>query len=294
MRIDKNTTIRLGDRNIVKIKKGDVVIWQKDNIDYLYIQNTYAGSNTITFTTTQSGTLPSSDKYSNQVEYSTDKVNWTTLTFNPSNPQTVTINTGEKIYLRNNSGVFNYVGSTNRYNTQITVSQSNIIGGNINTLLDYNNPDTVPLSHTCFFGLFKDNSATTDISRLKFGNNTLNTECYRDLFRNCTSITTTPELPNTNLAEGCYYSLFQGCTSLTETSQLPAKTLVTNCYRGIFRNCTSLNNVTVYADDISASNCTSNWLNNVASTGTFRNLGSATYKTDSPSGIPSGWTEVKK
>mgnify|MGYP003436077455 FL=1 len=294
MRIDKNTTIRLGDRNIVKVKLGDVVIWQKDNTDYLYIQNTYSGSNTITFTTTASTTLPSSDKYSNQVEYSTDKVNWTTLTFDPSTPQTVTINTGEKLYLRNDTGVFNYYGgSTNRYNTKITVSQINIIGGNINTLLDYNNPDTVPLSHTCFFGLFQDNSATTDVSGLKFGNNTLNTECYRNLFRNCTSITATPELPNITLAEGCYYSLFQGCTSLTETPQLPAKTLVTNCYKGIFQNCSSLNSITVYADDISATNCTSNWLSGVASSGTFNNYGSATYTTNSPSGIPTGWTEVK-
>ena len=68
MRIDKNTTIRLGDRNIVKVKIGDSVIWQKqqDNTDYLYIQNTYSGSNTITFTTTQSGT-PASGTYATSV-----------------------------------------------------------------------------------------------------------------------------------------------------------------------------------------------------------------------------------
>jgi hypothetical protein len=60
----------------------------------------------------------------------------------------------------------------------------------------------------------------------------------------------------------------------------------------MFSGCAYLNSLTVYADDISASNCTKDWLNNVASSGTFRNLGSATY-TSGASGIPSGWTEVK-
>lgn len=236
--------------------------------DYLYIENTYNGINTIYFSTTQSGIHPSSDKYSNQVEYSTDKVNWTTLTFNPSTPQSVTINTGEKLYLRNDTGVFNYYnGNANTYNTNINVSRSNIIGGNINTLLDYKNPDTVPLSHSCFFGLFRDNIATTDVSGLKFGNKTLITGCYREMFTNCSKITNAPELP--------------------------ATTLVESCYKNIFYRCENLNSITVYADDISATNCTTDWLYGVASSGTFHNLGSATYTTDSTSGIPSGWTEVK-
>ena len=235
--------------------------------DYLYIENTYNGINTIYFSTTQSGIHPSSDKYSNQVEYSTDKVNWTTLTFNPSTPQSVIINTGEKLYLRNDTGVFNYYnGNANTYNTNINVSRSNIIGGNINTLLDYKNPDTVPLSHSCFFGLFRDNIATTDVSGLKFGNKTLITGCYREMFTNCSKITNAPELP--------------------------ATTLVESCYKNIFYRCENLNSITVYADDISATNCTTDWLYGVAAKGTFRNLGSATYSRGT-SGIPSGWTEVK-
>ena len=235
--------------------------------DYLYIENTYNGINTIYFSTTQSGMHPSSDKYSNQVEYSTDKVNWTTLTFNPSTPQSVIINTGEKLYLRNDTGVFNYYnGNANTYNTNINVSRSNIIGGNINTLLDYKNPDTVPLSHSCFFALFRDNMATTDVSGLKFGNKTLSTGCYREMFTNCPKLTKAPTLS--------------------------ATTLVESCYKNIFYRCGNLNSITVYANDISATNCITDWLYGVASSGTFRNLGSATYPTGA-SGIPSGWTEVK-
>ena len=226
--------ITIGGKDVNKIRINGEVVWQKEvepvDADYLYIQNTYNGTNTIYFSTTQSGIHPSSDKYSNQVEYSTDKVNWTTLTFNPSTPQSVIINTGEKLYLRNDTGVFNYYnGSANTYNTNINVSRSNIIGGNINTLLDYKNPDTVPLSHSCFFGLFRDNIATTDVSGLKFGNKTLTTGCYREMFYNCSKITNGPELP--------------------------AVTLSDSCYNGIFKNCSSLKTVKISAKNISATNC---------------------------------------
>ena len=75
--------------------------------------------------------------------------------------------------------------------------------------------------------------------------------------------------------------------------ELPAKYLKYDCYKALFYGCTSLNSITVYADDNSTYKCTTDWLYGVASSGTFRNLGSATYTTNSPSGIPSGWTEVK-
>ena len=262
--------ITIGGKDVNKIKIGGEVVWEKKvepvDADYLYIENTYNGSNTIYFFTTQSGIHPSSDKYSNQVEYSTDKVNWTTLTFNPSTPQTVVINTGEKLYLRNDTGVFNYYnGSANTYNTNINVSQSNIIGGNINTLLDYKNPDTVPLSHSCFFGLFRDNIATTDVSGLKFGNKTLTTGCYREMFNNCSKITNGPELPATTLSD--------------------------SSYNGIFKNCSSLKTVKISAKNISATNCLTEWLYGCANTGTVYNLGKVNIPYFTDSGIRRGWVE---
>ena len=68
MRIDKNTTIRLGDRNIVKIKIGDSVIWQKEP-DYLYVENTYGGGNTISVKQTITGS-PDSSLYAKTLQYS--------------------------------------------------------------------------------------------------------------------------------------------------------------------------------------------------------------------------------
>jgi hypothetical protein len=87
--------------------------------------------------------------------------------------------------------------------------------------------------------------------------------------------------------------MFNGCVSLVSAPQLPATTLTESCYYYMFNGCTSLNSVTIYANDVSARNCLSDWLSNVASTGTFHNLGNASYTKNSTSGIPKGWTIVK-
>ena len=69
---------------------------------------------------------------------------------------------------------------------------------------------------------------------------TLASSCYNSMFRNCTSLTTAPELPATTLAINCYASMFYGCRSLTTAPELPATTLASSCYNSMFGNCTSL------------------------------------------------------
>jgi hypothetical protein len=74
-------------------------------------------------------------------------------------------------------------------------------------------------------------------------------------------------LPATTLAAGCYSGMFYGCEALTRAPELPATTLVDFCYESMFYNCSSLNNITCLATDITASDCTNNWLEGVAATG---------------------------
>ena len=323
MRIDKNTTIRLGGRNIVKIKLGDVVIWQKTTEpvvgpDYFYIES-LGDANTVSVKNEGNG---NTDNVTPTLEYSKDKNTWNTITFDwTSGTHTtelpVKLNTGEKMYFRNDTRKF-----SNDYNKYITFSStvSSNVGGDIRTLsnyLDVNN-EIKPQSKM-FYGLFYNNKYIVDASNLRLSYTTLADYCYVRMFQGCTSLTsapalpvttlasgcyqymfsgcnsltTAPALPATTLASGCYGIMFSGCTSLTSAPELPATTLESWCYYYMFSGCTSLNNVTVYADDISATDCINNWLSGVASTGTFHNLGSATYTTDSTSGIPTGWTEVK-
>ena len=351
MRIDKNTTIRLGDRNIVKIKIGDSVIWQKTTEpepvgpDYLYIESLGDG-NTISVVNQGDG---STDNVTPTLEYSTDKNTWNTITFDwTSGTHTtelpVTLNTGEKMYFRNDTHLFS--NSDSKYIT-FSSSVSSNVGGDIRTLSNYLNVDSETTVKTGMFcRLFINNKNIVDASNLRLPYTTLADYCYYKLFYGCTSLVNAPalpaiilgnscyvdtfhgcsklvnapELPATEMKPNCYTSLFYGCTSLVNPPELPATKMATECYRQLFKNCTSLvnapelpaktlaegcyqqlfygcsklNNVTIYANDISATNCTLKWLNGVASSGTFNNYGTATYPTDSPSGIPSGWTEVKK
>ena len=388
MRIDKNTTIRLGNRNIVKVKLGDVVIWQESTEpepvgpDYFYIENTYAGTNTISLKDNETIML------SRDLQYSKDKDNWTTFT--PSTTALdISLNQGEKLYIR---------GDANRGGVRLKISgsQAHIVGGNINTLIKYDDPNNVTLFQYGFSNLFNGDKNLTSASNLTLPATTLKMYCYNSMFRGCTSLTTAPELPALELAPNCYQSMFSSCSSLTTAPKLPATTLASGCYRymfnychslttapelpatnlapkcyegmfdgcdslttapelpaleladscyqsmfhychslttapalpattlapycynsmfdgcdslttapelpalaladscyqSMFSNCHFLNNITVYAHDISALDCTTDWLSGVAPTGTFRNLGFATYPTDSTSGIPSGWTLV--
>ena len=144
---------------------------------------------------------------------------------------------------------------------------------------------------SCYRCLFYGCTSLVNVPKLPA--TTMATGCYQQLFRNCSKLVNAPALPATEMKPNCYRSLFFGCTSLVNAPELPAKTLAEGCYQQLFYGCSKLNHLTVYANDISATNCTSNWLSGVASTGTFNNYGSATYPTNSASGIPTGWTEVK-
>ena len=272
MRIDKNTTIRLGDRNIVKIKIGDSVIWQKTTEpDYFYVENTYAGSNTISVKQTITGS-PDSSTYAKTLQYSKDKTNWTTITLS-STAYTITLNQGEKVYFRGNEGVFNYWYSrgAKKAITTISANQTHTVGGNINTLLDYQDPYGLTLPQGAFCGIFENNTKLTSASDITFSpsvDGSLSSYCYLYLFKNCsnlstvpksipakkqgqdscngmfsyTAITTAPALPATTLSNGCYYSLFEGCSKLVNAPALPATEMTPNCYRNLFYGCTSLVN----------------------------------------------------
>ena len=146
------------------------------------------------------------------------------------------------------------------------------------------------LARKCYLQIFKGTAITT---APKLPATKLAPYCYKNLFENCQSLTSAPTLPSTTMVEGCYQGMFNSCKNLTTAPTLPAKKLATYSYRYMFTNCSKLNSVTSYANDISATECTHWWLDSVASTGTFHNLGTATYEKNSIDGIPSGWTEVK-
>lgn len=152
-------------------------------------------------------------------------------------------------------------------------------------------PATLPattLATGCYVGMFRECYSLASAPALPA--TTLANYCYSSMFESCTALTAAPALPATTLAEGCYSRMFALCTSLKIAPKLPAETLAEECYYEMFRVCSNLNSVRCSATDISASECTRDWLYGVASTGVFIKAPWVTaWSTNSTSGIPSGW-----
>lgn len=161
--------------------------------------------------------------------------------------------------------------------------------GSINTLLSKDGIVT-NLDTFAFFNLFQDCTSLTSAPELPA--TTLADSCYKSLFRNCTSLTTAPELPATTLANNCYYGLFRGCTSLTSAPALPATTLADSCYYKMFQGSSSLSSVEVNFTDWSTG--TTEWLDGVAASGTFTCPAALDTTTRDGTHVPADWTVVTK
>ena len=144
------------------------------------------------------------------------------------------------------------------------------------------------LANYCYFQMFQ--SCSSLVTAPELPATTLADSCYFNMFMGCTSLVTAPELPATTLANSCYYCMFQACTSLVTAPELPATKLANYCYYQMFMGCTSLNNIICLATDISATNCTNNWVTNVSATGTF-SYREGTVWSSGYNGIPENWVE---
>lgn len=233
---------------------------------------------------------------SNPVEYNVNAYGWQTYT---SGTAIELENVGDKVMFR---------GSNNFYSqesdSKFSCSGSCFIYGNIMSLIDKVNFPTATSMPTgqawnqhVFQGLFADNT-NIDIhsSRdLVLPATELVDGCYSRLFYGCTSLTKAPELPAEELATSCYYSMFTNCSNLETAPVLRAETLAHSCYCNMFENCAKINSITCFATSTGGENdftrLTQWWLSGVASTGTFITPAtSVNWPTDSPHGIPAGWT----
>jgi len=140
----------------------------------------------------------------------------------------------------------------------------------------------------CYAFMFQNCTSLTQAPELPATE--LASHCYYGMFYGCTNLTSAPELPAETLTDYCYYSMFKGCTSLISVPELPATKLEYYCYFGMFSGCTNLNYIKCLATDIPATNCTNNWVNGVAASGTFVKAPSMTGWTTGASGIPTNWT----
>lgn len=150
-------------------------------------------------------------------------------------------------------------------------------------------PATV-LSRQAYYYMFSYCTALTkapkELPATELGN-----MCYYNMFAHCTSLTDIPSvLPATTLKESCYAAMFAWCSNITTAPELPATTLVNLCYNGMFNYCTKLNYIKAMFTTTPSDSYTSNWVNGVASTGTFVKNRAASWSVTGTNGIPEGWT----
>lgn len=135
------------------------------------------------------------------LETSTNGSTWTDYSWSGNTGDTLTLaNIGDKVYMRAKTEN-QTIGSSSSNYYKFVMTGKIAASGNIQTLL-------------------KADGSRTDAP----------SNCYRNMFRECTSLTSAPALPATTLAGSCYDSMFYGCTSLAAAPALPATTLANGCY----------------------------------------------------------------
>ena len=145
--------------------------------------------------------------------------------------------TGDFVYLAAGEGGNETFGSSASVYHQFVINGLVAASGDITSLRRFDLEQTT-LNTFCYGYLFKDCTGLTSAPELP--TTTLANNCYRQMFKGCTGLMSAPELPATTIATGCYASMFEGCTSLMSAPELPAITLASNCYRSMFQGCTGL------------------------------------------------------
>ena len=226
--------------------------------------------------------------FTKSIEYNLDGEGWVRLAVNADTPP---IKKGQTLSFRGKlTPSLEGIG-------RFTINGECNLMGNCMSLLFRNSAkkELSLASHSyAFYGLFEFCDGIKNVSPTFLPATTLASQCYDSMFYGCSSLTTAPELPATTLADECYRNMFHLCSSLTTAPELPATTLASQCYDSMFYGCEKLNYIKMLATDISALDCLRDWVNGVASTGTFvKNPAMTTLPTGS-NGIPSGWTVISE
>ena len=229
------------------------------------------------------------------IQYSIDEGdNWIDYT-----GQTISLDEGDEVWLRGTMDNCNCSGNTQLFNVNPSNPSNYLcyIAGDITSLLD--DPTTLPVNafRSAFsYGSIVDGDNGLDKEKnLPVASGTVDwvdidsedplilpastsTNCYVEMFLNCTSLTWAPELPAIDLADKCYFRMFFGCTGLESIPALPSEvnwngtsdrqrycfqmfqsctgitrltgslfgetlTLAPNCFEDMFAHCTSLDSV---------------------------------------------------
>ena len=298
---------------------------ESDSTDASYIQNKPVipevedANDYLCFTAAQASTTVKFDRASTvgtyqyiELEFSTDRQNWTDYTFDGLTGATITLaNINDRVWFRSKIDFPYSYGNSGSY-SKFVMSGKIYASGNIMSLLSKNFKQK--MNNFAFRGLFE--NCASLLSAPKLSALILADSCYTGMFKGCTSLIMPPELPATVLKDFCYDSMFQGCTSLSIAPYLPATVLADYCYSGMFKGCTSLTTFPLLHPTTLKSGCyrymfqectgvkrikTSQtnwdgcylWLQNASATGVFECPSALDTTTRDASHVPAGWTIIK-
>ena len=192
------------------------------------------GPNYLNFTAEEdNSTISLNAGTSPDIKYSLNWGEWTQWDYSD-----ITLNHGDTVRIKgNNSNGFSMSNSSfNQFRMIGKIGAS----GNIMSLLyedEFEGKLTIPCAY-CFYNMFYNCKSLTTAPELPA--TTFKPYCYRGMFRFCSALTTVTDLPATTLAIYCYFVMFQGCSALTTIYELPATILAGNCYNCMFWGCSSL------------------------------------------------------
>lgn len=191
------------------------------------------------------------------IGYSVNGGEWQTT----AGSTTLSLTSGDAVRFKGTSNGLGYglfSGNTQSFKTY----------GNIESLEygdDFVGKTNIKSTYDYFRGLYSGCTGLVDASKLIIPATNAVASAYREMFLNCTSLEIGPEILATKLNYLTCVNMFKGCSKLKYI-----KCLATNMY-----------------------NSTGNWVEGVASTGTFYKATGVNWPTGI-SGIPSGWTVIEE
>lgn len=196
----------------------------------------------LTFNITSRGTInwTASDATQHRtIEYNLNNTIWRSIISDKTGVK-INVSAGDKIQFKGDNAT--YSTSASSYSTFSGSTAGFEVEGNIMSLInptDFSILTTLESNFT-FYSLFRGCNGLISAENLVLPAMTLVNNCYDNMFTDCSSLISAPELPATTLANGCYANMFRGCSSLATAPALPATTLARDCYSGMFRSCKSL------------------------------------------------------
>ena len=199
-----------------------------------------------------------------ELEYSTDKVNWSTWT-ESNGVRTYSIPANGTVWVRGNNSGFSE-SSSNYY--KFAFSKNAHSNGTVMSLVDktcqaavipsngafrqlFQSSTTLKkapaltangLKDSCYYGTFDGCSGLADVSNIRLDARNISASAYTIMFRGCSSIVTPPTFINVALTAGAgsMNDMFKNCSSMTSVPSMNVGSVSANSFWSAFYGCTSI------------------------------------------------------